>query len=61
MFDKSLKDIAMHGVFLILLVTNESGCRIPGGNTVLAAGDKLAVIVQVAQSDKIITFFTGKE
>ena len=51
----------MHGVFLILLVTNESGCRIPGGNTVLAAGDKLAVIVQVAQSDKIITFFTGKE
>jgi len=59
--DKSLKDIAMHGVFLILLVTNASGCSIPGGNTVLAAGDKLAVIVQVAQSDEIIKFFAGKK
>lgn len=59
--DKSLKDIAMHGVFLVLLITNASGCSIPGGNTVLAAGDKLAVIVQVAQSDAIINYFAGKK
>ena len=59
--DKSLKDIAMHGVFLVLLITNASGCSIPGGNTVLAAGDKLAVIVQVAQSDAIINYLAGKK
>jgi len=59
--DKSLKDIAMHGVFLILLITNEAGCRIPDGNTTLAADDKLAVIVQVAQSDEIIKYFAGKK
>ena len=51
----------MHGVFLVLLITNASGCSIPGGNTVLAAGDKLAVIVQVAQSDAIINYFAGKK
>ena len=59
--EKTLKDIAMHGVFLILLITNESGCRIPDGNTMLAAGDKLAVIVQVAQSDEIINYFAGRK
>lgn len=59
--DKSLKDIAMHGVFLILLVTNESGCGIPDGNTILAAHDKLAVIVQVSRSEQIIKFFAGKK
>ncbi|MEL3907337.1 MAG: Trk system potassium transporter TrkA [Treponema sp.] len=57
--DKSLKDIAMHGIFLILLVTNEQGCCIPGGNTILAENDKLAVIVQSTQSDAIIKYFTG--
>ena len=59
--EKSLKDIAMPGVFLILLITNETGCRIPDGNTVLEADDKLAVIVQVAQSDEVIKYFAGKK
>ena len=59
--NKSLKDIAIHGVFLILLITDGEGCRIPGGNTVLAAGDKLAVIVKVSQSDEIIKYFAGKK
>ena len=59
--EKSLKDIAMHGVFLVLLITNETGCRIPDGNTILEADDKLAVIVQVAQSDEVIKYFAGKK
>ena len=59
--DKSLKDIAMHGIYLVLLITNEAGCRIPDGNTILAAGDKLAVIIQVDQSDSIINYFAGKK
>ena len=59
--EKSLKDISMPGVFLILLITNETGCRIPDGNTVLGADDKLAIIVQVAQSDAVINYFAGKK
>ena len=51
----------MHGVFLVLLITNETGCRIPDGNTILEADDKLAVIVQVAQSDEVIKYFAGKK
>ena len=58
---QSLKDVAIHGVFLILLITNETGCRIPGGNTVLEADDKLALIVQVAKSDEVINYFAGKK
>ena len=59
--EKSLKDVAMHGVFLILLITNETGCRIPDGNTMLAANDKLAIIVQVEKSDEVIKYFAGKK
>lgn len=58
---KSLKDIAMPGVFLVLLITNSQGCGIPDGNTALQAKDKLAAIVQVAQSDAVIKYFAGKK
>ncbi|CEM62170.1 Trk system potassium transporter TrkA [Treponema phagedenis] len=58
---KTLKEISKHGIFLILLVTNEKGCTIPGGDTELAAGDKLVFIVQSQQSDEIIEFLGGKK
>ncbi len=57
---KKLKDISQHGVFLILLVTNETGCVIPTGETELREGDKIVLIVKSASSDEIIKMFGGK-
>jgi len=58
---KALKEIAPHGIFLILLITHEAVCRIPDGNTILAVNDKLVVITQVSYSDQVIKEFAGEE
>ena len=57
---KKLKDISQHGIFLILLVTNEHGCIIPTGETALHEGDKIVLIVKSASSDAIIKIFGGR-
>lgn len=56
---KKLKDISQHGVFLILLVTDENSCYIPTGETELKEGNKIVFIVKSSRSDEIIKMFGG--
>ncbi len=57
---KKLKDISRHGVYLILLVTNENGEQLPSGDTELHAGDKIVFIVKTMQSDEVVRAFGGE-
>ncbi len=57
---KKLKEISQHGVYLILLVTNEEGERLPSGDTELKAGDKIVFIVKSIKSDEIVRMFGGE-
>ncbi|MBQ0166801.1 MAG: Trk system potassium transport protein TrkA [Treponema sp.] len=56
---KALKDIAEAGVFLVLLISRneDESYVIPGGNTVLHAGDKLAVIHDTKDTQHITEKF----
>ncbi len=57
---KKLKEISQHGVYLILLVTNEEGESLPSGDTELKAGDKIVFIVRSNKSDEIVKMFGGE-
>lgn len=56
---KRLKDIAVHGSFLVLLISTVRGSFIPSGDTVLLEGSVLMFIVQSAQSEKIVALLGG--
>lgn len=58
---RSLKEIAKHGIFLILLVNKSSGYEIPKGDTVLENGNKIIFIVEAKHSSDIINLFSGKK
>lgn len=58
---KTLKDIAEHGIFLVLLVNSESEYTIPTGGTELHCNDKLIFIVKSSKSDEIIRLFSGEK
>jgi len=58
---KTLKDIAKHGVFLILLLNKNGDYQIPKGDTVLDALDKIIFIVDAKHSTEIINLFSGKK
>ena len=58
---KALKDIAKHGVFLILLINKKETYQIPKGDTVLEAQDKIIFIVESTHSGEIIHLFSGKK
>ncbi len=57
---KKLKDIAQHGIYLVLLITGKNGCIIPKGDTEINEGDKIVFIVKSAQSGEIIEMFGGR-
>ena len=57
---KSLKQIAKHGVFLILLINSGEEYEIPKGETVLMSKDKIIFIVEAKQALEIIHLFSGK-
>lgn len=56
---KALKDIAEAGIFLVLLISRngEESYVIPGGNTELHAGDKLAIIHDTKDTQHIMEKF----
>ncbi len=56
---KCLKDIAEAGAFLILLCKSpeEANFSVPGGNTVLEAGDKLILIVYTEENMRVLQKF----
>ena len=56
---QKLKDISQHGVYLVLLVTDENGEQIPTGDTEVKAGYKIVFIVKSSRSDEIIKMFGG--
>ena len=56
---QKLKDISQHGVYLVLLVTDENGEQIPTGDTEVKAGYKIVFIVKSSRSDEIIKIFGG--
>ena len=56
---KKLKDISQHGIYLVLLITDKNGEKIPGGDTELEAGNKIVFIVKSSRSDEIIKMFGG--
>lgn len=57
---KTLKEIAQHGMFLVLLITGKGCCSIPKGDTVINADDKIVFIVKSSQSSQIIELFGGR-
>lgn len=57
---KQLKDIARHGIYLVLLITGKNGCTIPNGDTEIHEGDKIVFIVKSSQSSEIIELFGGR-
>ena len=50
---------SQHGVYLVLLVTDENGEQIPTGDTEVKAGYKIVFIVKSSRSDEIIKMFGG--
>ena len=58
---KTLKEIAKHGVFLILLLNKNGSYQIPKGDTLLDALDKIIFIVEAKHSTEIIQLFSGKK
>ncbi|MBQ9205435.1 MAG: NAD-binding protein [Treponema sp.] len=56
---KALKDIAENGKFLVMQVqkTGEEHFSIPGGNTVLDAGDKIILIINATENDHVMKKF----
>lgn len=56
---KSLKDLSIPGVFLLLLVQRHEEYELPTGTTTLSEGDSLILIVQSAKSQEIIDMFGG--
>ena len=53
---KALKDIAENGRFLVLLVQKkkEESFQVPGGNTVLDAGDKIVLIINASENEHVM-------
>ncbi len=58
---KALKDIAKHGVFLVLLIKQGASYCIPTGNTIIAAENKIIFIVESGHSAEIVYLFSGKK
>jgi len=58
---RTLKDIAKHGVFLILLINKNNFYQIPKGDTVLDALDRIIFIVESKHSSEIIQLFSDKK
>ena len=58
---KALKDIAKHGVFLILLIKQGSSYQIPKGDSVLEAHNQVIFIVDAKHSAEIVLLFSGKK
>ncbi len=56
---KTLKDIAVHGSFLVLLAQKEDSFFIPSGETVLEEGTKLIFIVRTADNKEVQEKFEG--
>jgi len=56
---KALKDIAENGKFLVLLVQkqNEQNFLVPGGNTILEAGDKIVLIINASENEHVMKKF----
>ena len=56
---KALKDIAENGKFLVLQVQKqgEEKYSIPGGNTVLDAGDKIILIINASENETVMKKF----
>lgn len=59
LLDKSLKDIADPGLFLILLIKadNQSEYFIPDGNTVIKQGNNLVLITHIDQISAVLEYF----
>jgi trk system potassium uptake protein TrkA len=59
--NKTLKDIADPGIFLVLLVKkfDSSAYEIPVGNTVLNSGDHVVFITQAEKNGEVVKFFGG--
>lgn len=59
LLDKSLKDIADPGLFLILLIKadNQSEYFIPDGNTVIKQGNNLVLITRIDQISAVLEYF----
>lgn len=56
---KALKDIAENGKFLVLQVQKhgEESYSVPGGNTVLDAGDKIILIINASENETVMKKF----
>ena len=57
---KALKDIAKHGIFLILLINKGDAYQIPKGETIIEASNKVIFIVDAKHSAEIVHIFSGK-
>src|SRR5574344_2490177 len=59
--NKTLKDIADPGIFLVLLVKkfDSSIYEIPVGNTMLNSGDHVVFITQAEKNGEVVKFFGG--
>jgi len=55
---KALKDIAKHGIFLILLINKEGVYQIPKGETVIERDNKVIFIVDAKHSEEIVMMFS---
>ena len=58
---KTLKDIAKHGIFLILLINKGDTYQIPKGETTIEADNKVIFIVDAKHSAEIVHMFSGKK
>ena len=59
--NKALKDIAKHGIFLILLINKDGIYQIPKGDTIIEAENKVIFIVDAKHSAEIVHMFSGKK
>jgi trk system potassium uptake protein TrkA len=59
---KAVKDIALPGKFLLLMVQKQGAprCAIPVGDTVIEEGDRLILVSDTAETGRVLSRFGGK-
>lgn len=58
---KSIKDFAEHGVFLVMLVERNALSFLPNGTTELSVGDRVVLICQSSESQRISKMISGEQ
>jgi trk system potassium uptake protein TrkA len=57
---RALKDVSMPGTFLVLILKKGSVYGIPGGDTILQAGDNIVFLVHSAQNHHVMDMLRGE-